>query len=75
MAGLKATTFTLPNGHTVEYQPVDLGAQNDAYILEVKDGNVVVLRTCSCNGVSRDCPPGKSPSCDCTKNPPVLSCI
>jgi hypothetical protein len=65
---------TLPNGHVIHFIPTD-PANPTEYILEVRDGGVVISSTCSCNGVSINCPPGKSPSCDCTKNPPQLSCV
>lgn len=67
-------SFELPNGHTVRYVAApDLS--DDAYVLEVFAGKTLISRTCSCNGVSRECPPGTSPRCDCTRNPPVLTCV
>ncbi|MFQ5691277.1 MAG: hypothetical protein ACE5HQ_13525 [Gemmatimonadota bacterium] len=74
MADSRSHTLNLPNGHTVTYTPYEEVGQ-DAYILEVRDGDGLVGRFCSCNGVSIPCPEGKSPSCDCTKNPPVLTCV
>jgi hypothetical protein len=69
-----ARTFDLPNGETVIYTPAEI-AGGDAYVLEIRRGSTLLGRYCSCNGVSRPCPEGKSPSCDCTKKPPVLTCV
>ena len=66
--------FSLPNGHKVSYQAAP-DVSDDAYIMEIRDGKKLVGRYCSCNGVSMPCPEGKSPSCNCTTNPPSLSCV
>jgi hypothetical protein len=70
----KATqTINLPNGHVVHFIPTD-PRNKTAYILEVRDGERLLSSTCSCNGVTISCPDGTSPNCDCTTNPPTLSC-
>ena len=69
-----ACSFDLPNGLTVHYEPAEVEGSDDAFILELCRGDRTLSRTCSCNGVTRSCPKGKSPHCDCTKNPPVLTC-
>jgi hypothetical protein len=68
-----AHKFDLPNGHVVTFTPQPK-VNASAYILTVTEGDKIVSSTCSCNGVSMDCPSGQSVRCDCTKNPPVLSC-
>ena len=74
MSTMNMQSFTLPNGHLVNYIPTP-DVNSSAYILEVKEDETVLARYCSCNGVSIPCPHGTSPSCDCTKNPPSLSCV
>lgn len=62
-----------PSGIDLIYDPLEqkggLSFTLDVLVNGAKGG-----RYCSCNGVSMDCPEGKSPHCDCTKNPPSLSC-
>lgn len=70
----KIETFALPNGHEVKYTPAEIDG-GEGYILEVFSGSNLLSRTCSCNGVSRSCPEGTSPHCDCTQTPPVLRCV
>jgi len=65
--------FELPNGHVIAYEPLpQLSAS--AYVLRVMDGGKTLSITCSCNGVSKTCAKGENVSCDCTKDPPVLTC-
>jgi hypothetical protein len=66
--------FSLPNGHTIKYMPTPKVSGN-AYILEIRDGDILLNRICSCNGVSIPCPENTSLYCDCTTNPPTLSCV
>ena len=66
--------YEMPNGYRVTFTPQP-HVHETAFILEVRNDTRVLARVCSCNGVSRDCPEGMSPSCNCTKNPPVLTCV
>lgn len=70
---VQATTFALPNGHTVLFEPLP-NLSSNAYTVKIMDGSRVLSVTCSCNGVSKTCAKGTEVSCDCTKNPPVLTC-
>lgn len=66
-------TYDLPNGHSIRFEGrPDVSA--DAYVVKLMDGDRVLSVTCSCNGATKTCATGKTVSCDCTKNPPVLSC-
>lgn len=66
-------SFRLPNGHTVHYEPHP-HVSEDAYVLRLMDGEKTLSVTCSCNGASATCKSGTTVTCDCTKNPPVLTC-
>jgi hypothetical protein len=70
----KEHKYTLPNGFIVTFRPAPK-VHKTAFTLLVHDGDKLLSSTCSCNGVSLDCPDGKSPSCNCTTNPPTLSCV
>lgn len=67
-------TYTLPDGVEARFQPVEIRG-GEGMIVELMAGGSVLARYCSCNGVKISCPAGTSPSCDCTKNPPVLTCV
>lgn len=55
------------------FDPLDIKGGN-SFTLDTLLGAESASRYCSCNGVSMSCPEGKSPHCDCTTNPPSLSC-
>jgi hypothetical protein len=63
----------LHDGVKVFVQAVRLSG-GEGEIVELRDGDQVIGRYCSCNGVRMECPPPQSPVCDCTTNPPTLSC-
>ncbi|MDX1996573.1 MAG: hypothetical protein SF066_02550 [Thermoanaerobaculia bacterium] len=67
-------TYSLPNGHQVRYISAPEVCEG-AYYLEVRDGDQLLIRTCSCGGVTKECPEGMTASCKCYKNPPQLSCV
>lgn len=69
----RSHSFELPNGHTVHFDPCP-DVSEDAYVLKLMDGKKTLSVTCSCNGASATCDTGTSVSCDCTQNPPVLTC-
>ncbi len=77
MLGLKeCLTFRSEDGAELTLKPVDIKG-GDAFILTLrlpgKSGDV--KRICACNGVMRECPEGMSPYCDCTTDPPRLTCV
>jgi hypothetical protein len=74
MAAAHMHTYELPGGLSVRFKHHP-EVHRTAFTLSVHDGERLLSRTCSCNGVSMDCPDPKSPSCDCTTNPPTLSCV
>jgi hypothetical protein len=47
----------------------------DAEIVEIRQNDKLLARYCSCNGVRKNCPAPQSPHCDCTTNPPSLTCV
>jgi len=69
----QATTLTLPNGHTVLFEPLP-DVSSNAYVVKIMDGDEVLSVTCSCNGVSKTCAKGIDVSCDCGKDPPEITC-
>jgi hypothetical protein len=70
----KSHSFTLPNGHTVHFEPRP-EVSHDAYVLRlVGNGGENLSVTCTCNGATATCKTGKSLTCDCTKSPPKLTC-
>lgn len=71
--GTSQHSFALPNGHIVLFEALP-DVSPSAYTVKIIDGEKTLSVTCSCNGVSKNCANGTSVSCDCTKNPPVLSC-
>lgn len=77
MLGLAAPmTFRSPEGAELTLEPFEVRG-GEAFILTLrlagKEGEV--RRICACNGVVRECPEGMSPYCDCTTDPPRLTCV
>lgn len=67
--------FGRPTGLGLIFDPLEPDAGSFLLDLLAKNGKETSgSRYCSCNGVSMSCPEGKSPHCDCTTNPPSLSC-
>ncbi len=73
----KKMVFQGEDGARLEIEPVALKGGN-AFLLTLAcggGGGGTVTRICGCNGVYRECPEGMSPVCDCTTDPPRLTCV
>ncbi len=67
--------FGKPTGLDLVFDPLEPDAGSFVLDLFAQNGKETSgSRYCSCNGASMSCPEGKSPHCDCTTNPPSLSC-
>ncbi|SDE59801.1 MULTISPECIES: hypothetical protein [Kordiimonas] len=72
---LKIKRGGLPTGLDLVFDPLEPEGGSFTLDLSAKNGKEESgSRYCSCNGVSMSCPEGKSPHCDCTTDPPSLSC-
>ncbi len=73
----KCMVFRSEDGAELTLEPVDIKGGN-AFLLTLRcrgGGGGTVTRICGCNGVYRECPEGMSPVCDCTTDPPRLTCV
>ncbi len=75
----KRMIFRSEDGAELILEPVDIKGGN-AFLLTLRcggggGGGGTVTRICGCNGVYRECPEGMSPMCDCTTDPPRLTCV
>ncbi|RMF14206.1 MAG: hypothetical protein D6757_06715 [Alphaproteobacteria bacterium] len=73
----KSIEFRSAEGHVLVLEPVDFKGGR-GFVLTLRgcggdDGGS--QRYCGCNGVYLPCPEGKSPWCDCTTDPPRLTCV
>lgn len=72
----KRMCFRSEDGAELVLEPAEVKG-GDAFILtlHLPGGGDKVRRICACNGVMRECPEGMSPYCDCTTDPPRLTCV
>ncbi|NCP10781.1 MAG: hypothetical protein GW859_02290 [Sphingomonadales bacterium] len=74
MTELFSIDCELENGLTLFKRDVVMKSGGQAQIVQIRKDDVVIATFCECGGVRQNCPTPQFPSCDCTKDPPVLTC-